>query len=188
MIIYQFPSWLRFEKSATWFFLTKENPLLLTLDIVLVFISPVRQDFFHILTSEIKSIPYLLKISPFISLSVCFCSSWKDATPFDTRSGDLMTCYRLTNPKISCKGFGAVGKRMLLSLDHQDSSTYHRIVLTNCSLNFCTPEGAVTGKDAAITLWRLKPLTNQIVSTISAAITIWRFIANDQSNRLPKFR
>ena len=22
------------------------------------------------------------------------------------------------------------------SLDHQDSSTYHRIVLTNCSLNF----------------------------------------------------
>ena len=71
--------------------------MLLTLDIVLVFISLVRQDFFHILTSE----PYLLKISPFISLSVCFCSSWKDATPFDTRSGDLMTCYRLTNPKIS---------------------------------------------------------------------------------------
>ena len=118
-------------KSATWFFLTKENPMLLTLDMVLVFISLIRQDFFHILTSE----PYLLKISPFISLSVCFCSSWKDATPFDTRSGDLMTCYRLTNPKISCKGFGAVGKRMLLSLDHQDSSTYHRIVLTNCSLN-----------------------------------------------------
>ena len=35
---------------------------------------------------------------------------------------------------------------------------------------------------------RLKPLTNQIVSTMGVAITIWRFIANDQSNRLPKFR
>ena len=49
---------------------------------------------------------------------------------------------------------------------------------------FSTEEGAVTGKGAVITIWRLKPLTNQIVSTMGAAITIWRFIANDQSNRL----
>ena len=42
-------------------------------------------------------------------------------------------------------------------------------------------------RGAAITIWRLKPLTNQIVSTMGAAITIWRFIANDQSNRLLKF-
>ena len=49
-------------------------------------------------------------------------------------------------------------------------------------------DGAVTARGAAITIWRLKPLTNQIVSTMGAAITIWRCIANDQSNRLPKFR
>ena len=46
----------------------------------------------------------------------------------------------------------------------------------------------VTGKGAAITVWRLKPLTNELVSTMGAAITICRFIANDQSNRLQKFR
>ena len=44
----------------------------------------------------------LIRIGPFISLTVCFCRSWKD-----------LTCYRLTNHKISCKCFGAVGKRML---------------------------------------------------------------------------
>ena len=31
-----------------------------------------------------------------------------NVTPFKTRSGDLMTCYRLTNQRISCKFFGAV--------------------------------------------------------------------------------
>ena len=46
----------------------------------------------------------------------------------------------------------------------------------------------VNVQGAAITIWRLKPLTNQIVSTTGAAVTIWRFIAIDQSNRLPKFR
>ena len=39
-----------------------------------------------------------------------------NTTPFETRSGDQMTCYRLTNQKISCKCFGALGKRMLLSV------------------------------------------------------------------------
>ena len=29
---------------------------------------------------------------------------------------------------------------------------------------------------------------HRIVSTLGAAITIWRFTVNDQSNRLPKFR
>ena len=55
-------------------------------------------------------------------------------------------------------------------------------------IKFWTPEGMVTWKGAAITIWPLKPLTNEIVSTMGAAITIWRFIDNDQSNRLPKFR
>ena len=34
-----------------------------------------------------------------------------------------------------------------------------------------TKEGAVTAKGAAITIWHLKPLTNQIVSTMGTAIT-----------------
>ena len=50
-----------------------------------------------------------------------------------------------------------------------------------------TKEGAVTAKGAAITIWHLKPLTNHIVPTMGTAITLWRFIANDQSNRLPIF-
>ena len=36
-----------------------------------------------------------------------------DATSFKTHSGDLMTCYHLTNQKISCKFFGPIGMRML---------------------------------------------------------------------------
>ena len=59
----------------------------------------------------------LIKISPFISLSVCFCrSKGSNSTPFETRSGDLMTWYRLTNQKISCKCFSALEKLMLLSV------------------------------------------------------------------------
>ena len=59
----------------------------------------------------------LIKINPFISLSI-FLSFVKgsNATLFERRSGDLMTCYWQTNPKISCKCFGAVGNRMLLSV------------------------------------------------------------------------
>ena len=55
-------------------------------------------------------------------------------------------------------------------------------------IEILTQEGTVTAKGAAITIWRFKPLTNQIVSTMGAAIRKWRFIANDQLNRLPKFR
>ena len=53
----------------------------------------------------------LIKISPFISLFVCFLSLVKgsNTTPFKTRSGDLMTCSRLTNQNFSCECFGAVG-------------------------------------------------------------------------------
>ena len=36
-----------------------------------------------------------------------------DATSFKTHSGDLMTCYHLTNQKISCKFFGPIGMWML---------------------------------------------------------------------------
>ena len=39
-----------------------------------------------------------------------------NATPFKTRSDDLMTCSRLTNQKISCERFGAMGMQMLLSV------------------------------------------------------------------------
>ena len=62
--------------------------------------------------------PNLIEVSHSISLSVCFLSLVKEskATPFETRSGDLMTCYGLNNQKISCKCFGAMGKRMLLSV------------------------------------------------------------------------
>ena len=56
---------------------------------------------------------YLIKISPFISCSVFFLVvKGSNPSPFKTCSGDLMTCYRLTNQEISCKYFGAVGKRM----------------------------------------------------------------------------
>ena len=56
-------------------------------------------------------------------------------------------------------------------------------------IKFWTLEGAVNAVNgAAITIWCLKSLTNQIVSTMGAAITICRFIANDQSIRLPKIR
>ena len=60
----------------------------------------------------------LIEISPFISLSVCFCRSWKDLTQPRLRHVlvTLWPGYRLTNQKISCKCFGAVGKRMLLSV------------------------------------------------------------------------
>ena len=33
-----------------------------------------------------------------------------NASPFETRSGDLLTCYRMTNQKISCNCFDALGK------------------------------------------------------------------------------
>ena len=42
-------------------------------------------------------------------------------------------------------------------------------------IKFWTLEGAVTGKGAAITIWRLKPLTIQILSTMGAVITIHAF-------------
>ena len=60
----------------------------------------------------------LIKISPFILFSCLFLSLVKgsNATPFETRSGDLMICYGLTDQKISCNCFGAMGKRMLRSV------------------------------------------------------------------------
>ena len=48
-------------------------------------------------------------------------------------------------------------------------------------IKFWTLEGAKTGTGVANTKWPLKPLTNQILLTLGAAITIWRFIANDHS-------
>ena len=44
-----------------------------------------------------------------------------------------------------------------------------------------------TAKGAAITVGHFKPMTNQILSTIGAAMTMWRFIANYQPNHLLKF-
>ena len=58
----------------------------------------------------------LIEFSPNFHLTLrLFLSLVKgfNATPFKTRSGDLMTCYRLTNQKISCKCFSAVAKRVL---------------------------------------------------------------------------
>ena len=74
------------------------------------------------------------------------------------------------------------------SLDHESrllDLPSHR--LEELFIEFWTLEGTVTTRGPAITIWRLKPLTNQIISTMGAAITIWLFIANDQSNHLPKF-
>ena len=68
----------------------------------------------------------LFKIRTFVSLSfVLSLVKGSNASPFETRSGDLMTCYRLTNQKISCKCFGAVGKLMLL----HPSIDFHYIFL-----------------------------------------------------------
>ena len=55
-------------------------------------------------------------------------------------------------------------------------------------IKFWTLEGAVTDRAQPLQYGVYSLLTNQIVSTMGAAITIWRFIPNDQSNRLPKFR
>ena len=57
------------------------------------------------------------------------------------------------------------------SLDHQDFST-PSYCLDKVFIEFKTLEGAVTWKGAVITKWRFKPMTNQIVSIMSPAITI----------------
>ena len=63
-----------------------------------------------------------------------------------------------------------------------------RPIRTSSVYGICRGLPSELGNSAAITIWRLKPFTNEIVSAMGAAMTIWRFIANDQSNRLPKFR
>ena len=45
--------------------------------------------------------------------------------PFKTRSGDLMTCIRLTDQKISCECLGAMGMQMLLSVLYRLRSDTH---------------------------------------------------------------
>ena len=76
-------------------------------------------------------------------------------------------------------------RRSRLSLCEPDFS---RDRILNLPLNrldelvtFWKLEGAGIAKGAAITIWRFKPITNQIVSTMGTTITIWRFTANDQS-------
>ena len=50
----------------------------------------------------------VIRISPFNSFSVCFLArKGSNATPFKTRSRDLMTCCRLSKQKIACERFGA---------------------------------------------------------------------------------
>ena len=81
-------------------------------------------------------------------------------------------------------------KRSRLSFCEPDSSRDSILHLPSnrpdeLFIKFWKLEGAGTAK-GAITIWRIKPIKNQIVSTMGT--TIWRFMANDQSNRLHKFQ